>query len=661
MAILKPPPRLNVRQWADERRYLSPESSAQPGKYRSGFAPFQRAPMEDATDPAVESVTLMCCAQNFGKSTILENLIGFFVDADPAPVLMVQPTVDLAESFSKERLTPMFRDTPSLKGKVADARSRDSGNTILVKSFPGGNIVLVGANSPGGLAGRPRRVVLMDEVDRYPATAGTEGDPCALAERRTESYWNAVLYRTSTPTVKGFSRIETSFNQTDQRRWFCPCPKCGADQVLKWSQVLWGKERMKSAERWHKQKSEVRDQKSDSASPTSDPRPPTSDLPADGRDAIYECESCHAHLTDAQRRAMVLAGEWRATAPINGKRGYHFNGIGSPFKHKKGFRSRLHQMVSGFLEARRGGLETFKTWVNTFLAETFEEETDRLEHGPLLARAEDYTPQTLPNQIILVSAGADVQKDRIEVETIGLGMDDESWGIEKRVLHGDPEQDDVWQDLAQVLATKYTRADGIILGITCTAIDMRHKPQKVRKFCATCGLPRVYPVYGVGGLTPILVTSKFNKHYRLRTFAVNGKIAKDTIFARLRVDEPGPRYLHFPAGHGYDEEHFKQLTAEVLKTKYARGFPVQQYEKIRDRNEALDLRVYWLAALDILKPNLTAIARNLLTSAEANPPKDYSLKPAEKPSVPEVPSVPAPKPARRKIRMGGGFISGWKK
>jgi phage terminase large subunit GpA-like protein len=272
-----------------------------------------------------------------------------------------------------------------------------------------------------------------------------------------------------------------------------------------------------------------------------------------------------------------------------------------------------------------------------------------------------------------------VQKDRIEVEVVGLGLEDESWGIEKRVIQGDTEQDDVWQDLGQFLESAYERDDGVRLKIVATAIDMRHKPKKVQAFCRKSGLARVYPVYGVGGVSPILVTTRFNKHYRLRTYAVQGKLAKDIIFARLRVTEPGPRYMHFPKGHGYDEEHFLQLTAEVLKTKYTHGFPTQFYEKIRDRNEALDLRVYWLACLDILKPALTAIAKNQKGprdhgttgprdhESQKPKPRDYELKPAaddgpvKETQAPE-PKVEKPKPKPRKpFRPGGGFVGGWKK
>lgn len=607
---------------------MSRESAAQSGKYRSSFAPYQRGPMEDATDPTVQSVDGMFASQ-LGKTTIVENLIGFFIAVDPAPILLVQPTIDLAESFSKERLVPMIRDTPALKDKVKDARARDSGNTLAMKSFPGGNIVMVGANAPAGLAGRPRRIVLEDEIDRFPPSAGSEGDPCALAERRTESFWNAVVYRWSSPTRKGFSRIETAFELTDKRRWFCPCPKCSSWQTLKWCQVKW-------------------------------PEGP------DGPEkAFYECENknCQAHLSDTQRRAMVKAGEWRPTAPFTGKRGYHLNGIASPFKHKSAFKSRLHQMVCGFLDAKHGGAQKLQAWTNTFLAETYEEEVDRIDHAPLLERGEGYSHNNLPEEIVVVIAGVDVQGDRLEVETVGIGPDDETWGIEAERFYGDTEQDEVWQDLANFLGKKYERDDGAVLSISATAIDMRHKGQKVRNFLRQCGLPRVYPVVGVGANQPLLVTTRFNKFHRIRTYAVNTKMAKDTLFARLRIEDKGPRYCHFPKGHGYTQEYFEQLTAEVLKTSFKYGFPVQHYEKVRDRNEALDRRVYVLAALDILKPNFLAINKTLakqpirvnpaVTAADVVAAVDQLRAEA----APEAKPAPLPKPPR----PPGGFVGRWKK
>ena len=224
-SALEPPPILTVSEWADAHRFLSQESSAQHGKYRSSITPYAKAWMDAANERDVQEVVLMVASQ-LGKTETLNNVVGFFMDADPAPIMVVQPTVELAESWSKERLVPMVRDTPRLTDLVKDPKSRDSGNTIRMKTFPGGNIAIVGANAPSGLAGRPRRVVLLDEVDRFPPSAGTEGDPCALAVRRTESFWNSVVYKTSTPTIKGASRVESEYEQSDKRKYYCSCHKC---------------------------------------------------------------------------------------------------------------------------------------------------------------------------------------------------------------------------------------------------------------------------------------------------------------------------------------------------------------------------------------------------------------------------------------------------
>ena len=597
--------------------------------------------MEDASDPEVESVTIMAASQIL-KTTVLENVIGYFIDVDPAPILVVQPTEHLAESFSKERLSPMIRDTPALREKVVEASSRRSGNTILMKSFPGGNIALVGANAPAGLAGRPRRVLLQDEIDRYPASAGTEGDPCALAEKRTATFWNAVIYRVSSPTLKGFSRIEAAFELTDKRMWFCKCPRCGSWQTLKWKNVIWETQNSKLETQEEGQISKLKSQIS---------KPPA--------EVWYQCENegCQANLTDAERLKMIRAGEWRATAPFSGKRGYFLNGIYAPWKDTRGYKSGLQQMVGQFLEAKAKGRETLRAWTNTFLAESWEEVGEQIEHGTLIKRAEGYTPGKLSAAVLIVIAGVDVQRDRLECETIGIGLDDESWGIEAIRFFGDTEQDQVWRELGDHLGKRYKREDGVELGIAATAIDMGHRPHKVRRFAQKGGVARVYPVYGTSSTTQaVLVRPRKDKHYRIWTFAVQTKLAKDTIFARLRVDDPGPRYMHFPKGHGYSEEWFEQLTAESLKTTYKHGFPVQQYEKTRERNEALDIRVYGLAAIDILRPALTTIAKNLKGLADKNSKLQTSNLKGPEPA--SGPGAAAPVKKRRRIQIKG--IGGWK-
>lgn len=607
------PPSYTVSQWAERFRYLSREYSAQPGRYSLATVPYAREPMDCANDPSVRAVVLMWGSQ-LTKTTVIENVCGYFIAADPAPQLLVQPTVEMAQAWSKERLNTTCRDTPALRELISDAKSRDSGNTIQLKTYPGGNLAIIGSNAPAGLAGRPRRVVLLDEVDRYPASAGTEGDPVALAIRRTESFWNSVIFLTSTPTLKGFSRIESEFEQTDKRMWFVPCPKCGEYQTLKWSQVRWTEGKLEEAH--------------------------------------YVCIHCETVWTDKDRVEAIRKGEWRPTAPFKGKRGYFLNGIYSPFKAKRGFKTRLHQMASDHAEAKAGGREQLKTWTNTFLAETWDDPADRIDAASISSRVEDYTPDTLPDEVLVLTAQIDVQGDRLEVEIDGIGLEDESWAVEARKLFGSPEHDEVWQDLSAALAKTYRRTDGVELKIACSVIDTGFKPGMVRRFIKNSGLPRVWGISGSTTDRPVLVTPKFNKHYRMWNYSVATNIAKDALFARMRIVTPGPRYMHYPRGQGFDEEYFRQLTAEVSRTTYARGFPKRVYEKVRERNEALDLRVYGMAALDILKPNFAAIQRGL----------QPSKKPPEQPppTEPIAPLSPKPRPFRPP-RMSGGFVGGWRR
>jgi phage terminase large subunit GpA-like protein len=583
--VCVPPPRLTVKEWADEFRFLSPESSARPGKYVSAFAPYQREPMDAVNDGAVQSVCLMFASQT-GKTELVNNVVGFFIAADPAPILVVQPTIEFAESWSKERLVPMLRDTPVLQGLVSDPRSRDSGNTILMKSFPGGNIAVAGANAPTGLSGRPRRVVLLDEIDRFPPSAGTEGDPCLLAIRRTESFWNAVIVLVSTPTTKGYSRIEKEFLQTDQRKWFCPCQSCGEMQTLEWGQVRW-----------------------DEGQPET---------------ARYECVKCGHRHDDAGRVAMVRSGEWRATAPFAGKRGYHLNGIASPFPAKKGFVSRLHQMAAGFLEAKAGGKETMKTWVNTFLAETWEEAGSVLDADPLFRRREEYQ---VPDRVLCVTAGVDTQQDRLECEIVGWGDGEESWGLEYHVLMGSPASPETWAALDAVLSRQVRRDDGAVLPVAAVCVDSGGGfSEMVYRFARERLARRVFAIKGIGGPGHPLVSRPRKTGVKSTTLLLVGTdTAKEMVYTRLGAGAGESGYCHFPMS--YDSEWFRQVTAEKIVTRYTKGVPYRAFDNPgKLRNEALDCRVYSLAALAILNPNWAALRQNVRGGGAPMQRKPYRLR-----------------------------------
>jgi len=408
--MFRPLPRMLPSEWANQFRYLSPESASNPGKYSTALTPYAIAPMDSVVDVTSTGTVLMWASQ-LSKTETINNIIGYFIAIEPAPILMVQPTIDLAEAWSKERFSPMIRDTPALSDRVSEQKSRTSSNTILQKSFPGGNIAMAGANAASGLASRPRRVVLLDEVDRYPASAGTEGDPCSLAIRRTETFHNPVVFITSTPTIKDRSRVESEYLQSDQSHWVCKCPKCGFSQVLNWSQIRWTEE--------------------------------------DGSDAYYECAGCKTPLDDSDRMKMVRFGKWVADYPKKTKRGFHLNGIASLFPHKRGFKNRLHQMVAEYLDSKAKGKESLKTWTNTFLAETYEDESEAVAWEPLLARRENWGG--FPREAYIITAGVDIQGDRVEIEFVGWGTSEESWSLDYLMIMGDFNNLAIQQEVEEAL------------------------------------------------------------------------------------------------------------------------------------------------------------------------------------------------------------------
>jgi phage terminase large subunit GpA-like protein len=559
LMVLRPPPDLTVSAWADQERRLSAEASLEAGRWLTSRAEYQRGIMDAVSDPSVRQVVAMTSAQ-VGKSEILLNVVGYFVDQDPSPILMLQPTVEMAESFSKDRLAPMLRDTPALRGKVADPRARDSGNTTLHKRFPGGHVTLAGANSPASLASRPIRVVLCDEVDRYPPSAGSEGDPVSLAIKRSATWWNRVVVLTSTPTVKGSSRIELAYGQSDQRRYFIPCAHCGHEQTLEWERVVYP--------------------------------------PETPREAAYACAQCGTAWTEGDRLKSILRGAWRATAPFTGVAGFHLSELYSPWRS-------LGEVATDY-EAAKGDPETHRVWFNTSLGLPFEEVGERADTGGLQARAEDYCAE-IPDGVAVLTAGVDVQGDRLEVEVVGWGAGEESWSIAYEVLPGVPSEADVWRDLGEYLATTWRRADGRPFGVAATGLDTGYLIRRVYEFCATQRGQYVWPLKGMAGARPV-VESGLRRAKRVAAIAAKGKFrpfvvgvdeAKLTLYRRIaKVAKPGPGYVHVPIGR--DEEWFAQLTAEQLMPR-ANG--VREWVKLRPRNEALDCRVYAYAALKLLHPD----------------------------------------------------------
>ena len=587
LAVLKPPPDLTISDWADQNRRLSSEASAEPGQWRTSRAEYQRGIMDAISDPAAETVVIMSSSQ-IGKSESILNMVGYHIDHDPAPIMVVMPTERDAETWSKDRFSPMARDTPCLQGKIADPRSRDGNNKILHKRFPGGHLTIVGANAPSGLASRPIRLLLCDEVDRYPFSAGAEGDPVNLARKRTVTFWNRKIVLVSTPTNKGASRIEAAFEESDQRRFWVPCPACGAEQLLTWGQVRWDK----AADGNH--------------------------LPETAR---YHCAECDAAWKDETRWSAISKGRWIADQPFAGTAGFHLNEIYSPWV-------RLAAMAKTFLSARAGGDEMMKTFINTSLGETWMESGEAPDWQRLQGLKEDWRAGTVPAAGLFLTAGADVQKDRIEVDVWAWGRGLQSWLIDHIVIEGGPGDQVCWRQLSELLGRTWLHASGTPMTIARLAIDTGYETAAVYAWARQVGFGQVAPVKGLEGFNraspvtgPTFVDATIGGK-RLRRGARLWSVATSTFKAEtyrlLRLDPPDARPIDgatFPAGFVHlpgwvDAEWLKQLTAEQLVTvKNKRGFAKLEWQKLRERNEALDCRVYARAAAWILGADRWSEAR----------------------------------------------------
>ena len=517
--------------------------------------------MDAVNDHRISTIVFMKSAQ-VGATEILNNIVGYYIDQDPSPTLVLQPTLAMAQAWSKDRLANMIRDCDSLRKKVKDPRSKDSGNTVLSKKFPGGNINIVGSNSASGLASRPIRILLCDEVDRYEASAGAEGDPISLAMKRTTTFWNRKIFITSTPTIKGMSRIDVAFEESDKRYFHVPCPNCNEKQRLVWEQIVWEKSKPETAQ--------------------------------------YICIHCESAIDENKKQWMLLKGEWIATKPTKKVAGFHISELYSPWRTWK-------EMAIDFYEVKKQP-EMLKTWVNTALGRTFDDPGESIEHHDLMEKRETYDPTNIPNDVLLLTCGVDVQGDRLEAQVLGWGDNNECWVIDYRVIYGDPSSNPIWLELDGYLNHIYRRDDNKKLRVVCTCIDSGgHHTQQVYAYAAKRIHRKVFPIKGSSlSNQPIINRPSYVGKNRNILYAVGTDSAKEVIFTRLKAEE---ETIHFPAH--VDEEYFKQLTSEKRVIKYTKGGKKFAWVKINNRNEALDTMVYGFAALHILQPNYLKIAQNI--------------------------------------------------
>lgn len=571
---LQPPPKLTLSQWAATYGVLSRETSAQTGRFEA--YPYQNGWMDAITDSSVEMVTIMKSAR-VGYTKTLDHAVGYFLHQDPSPILVVQPRVEDAEDYSKTEIAPMLRDTPVLANITGDAKAKDSNQTILKKTFLNGSTLsLVGANSPGGFRRITARVVLFDEVDGYPiGGAGSEGDQISLGIKRTETFWNRKIVLGSTPTVRGESRIEKSWELSDQRRYFVPCPQCGAMQALEWG----GRDTAHGI-KWRKSEAGRH-------------------LP---ETAFYVCAESGCIIEEIEKPAMIAAGEWRAARPSNGHAGFHIWA-----GYSLNLNAAWSKLAAEWLEVQSDPLRR-QTFINLVLGEPYEDRGDKaLSERLLVARTEVWAAE-VPDGVAVVTVGGDTQDDRIELEFVGWGANEERWSIHHEVVHGDPDGPELWGEVDAILKRKWRRADGREFEVTAACIDSGgHHTQKVYDFCKQRLGRRIWAVKGEsargGARSPVWPTKKPSSRNKqaFRPIIIGVNAAKDVIRSRLHLDqpklgEPCPGYMHYPTDR--DINFFAQLIAERLTTKAVNGQRFRVWELPPGRaNEALDLAVYSYAAL----------------------------------------------------------------
>ncbi len=569
---LKPDSEVTVSQWADKYRILSTKSSSEPGKWMTSRTPYLREIM-DCLSPSspVERVVFMKCAQ-VGGTECGNNWIGFCIHSAPAPMMFVLPTVELAKRISKQRIDSLIEETDVLSSRIAPARSRDSGNTILSKDFPGGILILSGANSAVSLRSMPIRYLFLDDVDGYPYDLDNEGDPIKLAEARTRTFARKKIFIVSTPTISGISRIESEYNATDQCRYFLPCPYCGYFQYLKFEKLDWD---------WG--------------------HPDT---------VGYICESCNKKIYEDKKTEMLSCGEWRSTNKKETSkkiRGFHLSALYSPV----GWRSWVD--IADLWESSQKSATKLKSFKNIELGETWVEEGDSPDEERLIERLESYPIGRVQNGALLLVCGVDVQKDRLEASVWSFGRGKECWLVEHRVISGDTSSFDVWNDLNSFLNEVWEDDNGVLFSLSRIAVDTGYNTQNVYSFIRKIKDNRIMAIKGVskghalvGMPTAIDININGKRISRgIKLFPVASSIAKLEFYNNLQkniiVDDKTGE-ISFPDGYVHipkiDVEYIKQLCSEQLVTRYNRnGFPIREWQKMRDRNEALDCYVYARAAV----------------------------------------------------------------
>lgn len=601
LSALAPPPDLKPSEWAEQSVHI-PVGNAIPGLISFDNAPYQREPLDMTADPTCHRITLKWGAQ-VGKTMVALCAQGYRIEHDPVSQIMMQPSEGDLQTWLQTKFNPLIEANPELEKRIATPRSRKGVNNTRMKSYPGGFIMFAWSGSPKTQRGRSAPFIVCDETDGYDRTA--EGHPVSLLWQRAATFGDQrKLLEISTPTVRGLSHIDSAFEQGDQRQFHVGCPHCGEPQTIEWSNVNWNKD------------------------------DDGSHLP---ETAYYVCRANGCIWSDSDRVSAIRQAEslghgWKAKKPFRGHASYHLSELYSCFRS-------LGDVAQSFLEKKAAG--DLQTFVNVSLAECWEEEAETLAVDDLIARVEPF-PEKIPMAIGLQTCGVDMQEDRLEVERVGWGLGEESWSLEYQVFWGDPMKPEVWGHLFEYLDQTFEHESGAQMKIAATCVDTGGSgglTQAAYEQLRGKQRRNIFAIKGGGGWNRPVVSapskSRSGRNGRpvtLFTLGVND--AKLIVLRRAKMDVSGPGYCHYPIDR--DPEYFHQLTAERLVTRFVRGFPVRDWKKTRDRNEALDCRVYAYAALKVLNPNIR-LRLNRLRPADVveagenveagEPPEEETVKP----------------------------------
>lgn len=604
-SAFNPPPKLKLSEFAEQYFRLSPEASAEPGRYFINRAEYQREMLDAVCDPRYQEIVYMTGSQ-IGKTSIQLIILLYFMKMDASPILFINPTIEMSKSFSKDRLTPALRDSVGFANLVAENKSKESGNTILSKQFAGGNLNLVGSNSAAGLASRPIRVVLADEIDRFALDNG-EGSPLQLGIRRTSNFWNRRIVIASTPTEEATSEIYARYQASNQAQYHIKCVHCGDHFVPTWDLVKWDKDAI-----------------------TGEHRPET---------ALLYCPHCGSGHTDAQRNQAVRQGKWVQRFPERNVAGFHLCALHSPW-------AVLEQLVIDWLRAQ-SDKANLKVFVNTVLGEVYKEATQSLDDLNLIDRITTISLDNIPDDVSILTAGCDTQSDRFEAVVIGHGSSGKKYLLDHKVIHGDPATRPVQADLKAYLTQQFTRVDDVKLRIKAVAIDSGgHATQEIYRFAKDNIALRFYAIKGRQGQLP-LWPSRASVTDKGRLYIVGIDGGKDYVYSSLKITDPNSDG-YFYLSDSLTPDFLQQLTAEQKILKVRNGYSYWQWVlPSGKRNEALDCVVYGLAAFESLQLDPEKMNRRIEKNKQSKPQEPIKLPEEQEDKQEIIVKQPQPQPQKQ--------------